>query len=62
MPTQEINAAIAALEAQLRHHEILLEQAIDKNEILAKTKIILRKLREISRELNELKKIKAENN
>jgi hypothetical protein len=62
MPTQEINASIAALETQLRHHENLLEHSIANNEILAKTKIILRKLREISLELNELKKIKAENN
>jgi hypothetical protein len=59
MPTKEINAAIIALEAQLSHYEKLLDQSISNNEILAKTKVILRELRKVSQELNELKKLKA---
>jgi hypothetical protein len=62
MPTQEINAAIAALEAQLQHYEKLLDHSITNNVILSKTKVILQELRKVSQELNELKKLKAENN
>lgn len=61
MPVQEINAAIAALEKQLKHYENLMDQSITKNEIFSKTKIILRQLREVSKELIELKKIQAKN-
>jgi len=61
MPTKEINAAIVALESQLKHYEKLLDQSISNNEILAKTKIILLKLKDISQELNELKKYKEQN-
>ena len=62
MPTKEINAAIATLEAQLKHYENLLDQSINNNVILAKTKIILRELKQVSKELNELKKLKGETN
>jgi hypothetical protein len=62
MPIQEIDAAIAALETQLNQYAKLLDQSIMNNEIFAKTKVILRKLKEVSKELNELKKIKATNN
>jgi hypothetical protein len=58
MPTQEINEAIAALESQLNHYENLLEKSITDNVILAKTKVILLRLKEVSQELNELKKLK----
>jgi hypothetical protein len=59
MPTQEISAAIAALESQLIHYEKLLNRSISNDEILAKTKVILHKLNEVSKELNNLKQIKA---
>ena len=62
MPSKEISAAIVVLEKQLTHYEKLLDESITNNEILAKTKIILGKLKEISKELNELKKFKRENN
>jgi hypothetical protein len=58
MPTKEIKAAIISLESQLKHYEELLGRSIDNDEILAKTKIILLKLKEVSKELNELKKLK----
>jgi hypothetical protein len=61
MPSTEVNAAIAALETQLHHYENLLDQSISNGEILAKTKLILHNLREVSRQLNELKKLKEEN-
>jgi hypothetical protein len=59
MPTKEIDAAIILLESQLRNYEQLLDQSISNNEILAKTKVILRKLKEVSQELNDLKKLKV---
>jgi hypothetical protein len=62
MPTEEISAAIDSLEKQLNHYEKLLDESITKDEILVKTKIILLKLKEVSKELNELKKLKGENN
>jgi cell shape-determining protein MreC len=58
MPTKEIKAAIISLESQLKHYEELLDRSIDNDEILAKTKIILQKLKEVSKELNELKRLK----
>ena len=60
MPTQEINAAIAALEAQLKHYENLLDHSITNNEILSKTKVILQELRKVSKDLNDLKKLKGD--
>ncbi len=62
MPKKEVAAAIAELENQLRYYENLLDHSIGNNEILAKTKVILLKLKEVSQELNELKNFKAENN
>jgi hypothetical protein len=59
MPDKEINAAIVLLESQLKHYEKLLDESITNNEILAKTKIILRKLNQVSEDLNELKRLKA---
>jgi hypothetical protein len=59
MPTKEIKAAIVALESQLKQYEELLDRSITNNEILAKTKVILQKLKEVSRELNELKSLKG---
>jgi len=61
MPNTEVNAAIAALETQLHYYENLLDQSISEGEILAKTKLILHNLREVTRQLNELKKLKEEN-
>jgi hypothetical protein len=60
MPTKEIDMAITALEGQLKHYENLLDQSISNDEILAKTKVILRNLKKVSQELIELKKYKSE--
>jgi cell shape-determining protein MreC len=59
MPDKEISAAIDLMESELKHYEKLLDESIANNEILAKTKIILRKLKQVSQELNELKRLKA---
>ena len=58
MPEKEINAAISVLEIELKRYEKLLDDSITNNEILAKTKIILRKLKQVSEDLNELKRLK----
>jgi len=58
MPEKEINAAIHLLENELKRYEKLLDDSITNDEILYKTKIILRKLKKISGELNELKRLK----
>jgi len=58
MPEKEINAAIHVLENELKRYEKLLDDSITNDEILYKTKIILRKLKKISEELNELKRLK----
>ena len=62
MPDNEINAAITLLETQLKHYEKLLDDSITKDEILSKTKVILRELKQVSEELIELKKLKSKNN
>ena len=59
MPDKEINAAIVLLESQLKHYEKMLDESISNDEILAKTKVILRKLNQVSEDLNELKRLKA---
>ena len=58
MPDKEINAAIVLLENQLKDYEKLLDESITNNEILAKTKVILRELKQVSEDLNELKRLK----
>ena len=58
MPDKEINAAIILLEDQLKQYEKLLDDSISKDEILSKTKVILRELKQVSEELNELKRLK----
>ena len=50
-------AEIAALELQLKDYEKYLEESINKNEILAKTKIILHEIKRISKKINELKRL-----
>ena len=59
MPDKEINAAITLLETQLKQYEKLLDDSISKDEILSKTKVILRELKQVSEDLNELKRLKA---
>ncbi|HET7003763.1 MAG TPA: hypothetical protein VFI33_20715 [Puia sp.] len=59
MPEKEINAAIVVLEKELKLYEKLLDESITNNEILSKTKVILRKLKQVSVDLNELKRLKA---
>lgn len=61
MLTKEINAAIVDLESQQKHYEELLNKSIANDEIFAKTKLVLRKLKNVSHRLVELKKIKLEN-
>ncbi|HLA58846.1 MAG TPA: hypothetical protein VK622_08800 [Puia sp.] len=58
MPDKEINAAILLLESQLKDYERLLDESITNNEILARTKVILRELKKVSEDLNELKRLK----
>ncbi len=62
MPTEEINAAIKALEIQVRHYENLLDQSISQNEILAKVKVIYRDLKAVSEKLKELKQLQKKEN
>ncbi len=57
MPTKEIDAAIKALEIQVRHYENLLEQSIRNNEILSQVKVIYHDLKKVSEKLRELKKL-----
>ncbi len=57
MPTQEIDAAIKALEIQVRHYENLLDQSIRNNEILSQVKVIYHDLKKVSEKLRELKKL-----
>jgi hypothetical protein len=59
MPDKEISAAIVLMESELKHYEKLLDESIANNEILAKTKVILRKLKQVSQDLNELKRLKS---
>ncbi len=59
MPEKEITAAIELLESQLKHYEKMLDDSISNNEILARTKVILRELKKVSEDLNELKRLKA---
>ena len=58
LPDKEINAAIILLETQLKEYEKRLDESITKDEILSKTKVILRELKQVSEELNELKRLK----
>ena len=57
MPDKEINAAIILLESQLKNYEKLLDDSITNNEILSKTKVILRELKKVAEDLNELKRL-----
>lgn len=60
MPTKEIDAAIRALEIQLKHYENQLDQSIRNNEIFSRTKVIYKDLKAVSEKLKELKKLQAE--
>jgi len=59
MPTKGINSAIVALEIELLRYEQMLERSVSNNEVFLKIKIIQRKLKEVSKELNELNKLQA---
>lgn len=52
-------AEIASLELQLKEYEIFLAKSIEKNEIFAKTKIILSEIKRISQKLIVLKKLQG---
>ena len=58
MPIQEINAAIAELEIQLRDYEKKLDKSIGANEVFAKTKAIYHDLKAVAEKLKQLKNIK----
>ena len=49
-------AAIDALEAKLKEYELYLEESMNNNEILARTKIILHEIKRISQKIIELKR------
>jgi hypothetical protein len=57
--TPNHEAGIAALELQLKEYEIFLAKSIEKNEIFAKTKIILTEIKRISQKLIVLKKLNS---
>ena len=59
MPTEEINAAIKALEIQVSHYQNLLDKSISQNEIFAKVKIVYKDLKAVSEKLKELKKLQT---
>jgi Cu/Ag efflux pump CusA len=50
-------AEISALELQLKDYEKHLDESIKKNEIFAKTKLILSDIKRISKKLIELKRL-----
>ena len=49
-------AAIDALEVKLKEYELYLEESMNNNEILARTKIILHEIKRISQKIIELKR------
>jgi hypothetical protein len=55
MQTKDLKADITALEIQLQHLHLLLDQSIKDNEILAKTKVIYHDLRLVTERLQQLK-------
>ena len=59
MQNPELNATILALEIQLNYYEKLLDQSIKDNEVFAKTKMVLKELKEVSGRLEVLKKLHA---
>ena len=59
MPTKGINSAIVALEIELLRFEQMLDRSVSNNEVFIKIKIIQRKLKEVSKELNELNKLQS---
>ena len=59
MQNPELNATILALEIQKNYYEKLLDQSIRDNEVFAKTKKVLKDLKEVSGRLTLLKKVHA---
>jgi hypothetical protein len=57
MPPKSYKKEIASLELQLKDYEKHLEESIAKNEIFAKTKIIVQEIKRISQKLIELKRL-----
>jgi hypothetical protein len=55
--SQLYQEALDALEEQLKEYEMFLEESINNNEILAKTKIILREIKRISKKIIEIKNL-----
>jgi hypothetical protein len=55
MQTSKLTTDIASLEYQLDHYNDLLDKAISKNVKFSITKIISRKLKEISEKLNNIR-------
>jgi uncharacterized coiled-coil protein SlyX len=59
MDTGDLKARIEALETSLAEQEKLLDESIRRNDSFRKSKIIFKRLNEISRELVMLKKARA---
>ncbi|HEV7424442.1 MAG TPA: hypothetical protein VGO21_04605 [Candidatus Paceibacterota bacterium] len=57
MQPQPHKEEIAALELQLKDYEKYLDESLQKNEIFAKTKLILTEIKRISQKIIELKKL-----
>jgi hypothetical protein len=57
MPTTEVNTAILKLELQLKNYEKQVDKSAVSKEIYTKTKVILRKLKDVSNDLYDLKKL-----
>ena len=57
MQTSELKTDIASLESQFDHYNELLDKAISKNVQFAITKIIYRKLKEISDKLKKIREL-----
>ena len=57
MQTSEFKTDIASLESQFDHYNELLDQAISKNVKFTITKIIYRKLKEISDRLKKIREL-----
>ena len=59
MQNPELNATIIALEIQLNYYEKQLDRSIRDNEVFAKTKKVLKDIKEVSGRLEFLKKLHA---
>lgn len=59
MQNPELDATIIALEIQLNYYEKQLDRSIRDNEVFAKTKKVLKDIKEVTGRLEFLKKLHA---